>query len=211
MKIYKIVSLLISAILILSMSMAIVPPVSASSEKKQDGGSEQRGYDPVTGQLIFVGAPEGGVIASAVGGGTGPAAFVSAYGKAFGLSNPSNEVTSLSTAEYNGDTVTRYQQVYQGIPVFGGNLVVNTDSTGGLLAMSGKISSDISVDVTPKITAEQAIATAKAVTFKAYQDTYHLKADSLSASEPVLWIYDEKLFTDPVFGPQLVWKVDVTA
>ncbi len=38
-----------------------------------------------------------------------------------------------------------------------------------------------------------------------------MSEEDLSFSEPNLWIYDDKLFTDPVFGPQLVWKVDVTA
>jgi Zn-dependent metalloprotease len=211
MKSYRIFSFLSSVVLILSMSMAIVPSAyagPAANEKKQDGG-EQRGYDPDTGQLIFVGAPEGELIASA--GGAGPMGFVNAYGAAFGLSNPASEVTSLSSADYGGNTVTRYQQVYQGVPVFGGNLVVTTGESGGLVSMAGKISRAISVDVNPVITAEQAIATAQSVTLKAYKDTYGLKAENLSFSQPVLWIYDEKLFTTATFGPQLVWKVEVTA
>ena len=138
MKSHGIFSFLISALIIISMSLAFVPAASAgpaSSENKQDSG-EQRGYDPDTGQLIFVGVPEGKVIASAATGGTGPMAFVNAYGPAFGLSNPANEVTSLGAKENDGgDTVTRYQQVYQGVPVFGGNLVVTTGRSGGLVAM----------------------------------------------------------------------------
>ena len=88
--------------------------------------------------------------------------FVNAYGAAFGLSNPATDVIETSAKQRGGDTVTRYQQLHQGIPVFGGNLVVTTAESGGLVAMAGKISSSITVGITPSQTAEQAIAAAQA-------------------------------------------------
>ncbi|MBI5951709.1 MAG: M4 family metallopeptidase [Chloroflexi bacterium] len=213
MKGNRIFPLLISTLVIISMSLSFVPAVSAgqASDEMKQGGGEELGYDPETGQLIFVGAPAGDEIVSAVGE-IGPMGFVNAYGVAFGLGDPANEVMLQGAADFgDGDTVTRYQQVYQGVPVFGGNLVVNTGESGGLVAMAGKISSNLDVNVIPAITPEQAITAAEAVTLKTHAETYKLKAEDLSFSEPVLWIYDEKLFTEATFGPQLVWMVEVTA
>jgi len=212
MKFRKIVSFWFSALVILSMSMTLVSSVSAAPPPnvKAQGGGVELNYDPDTGQLISVRAPSGGVSASAAGN-LGALGFVNMYASAFGLSDPANELTEQSVKTYGNETVTRYQQVYQGVPVFGGALAVTTDANGALAAMAGKISKGLSVDVAPTVTPDQAISAAQAVTLKTYMETYKLKAENLSFSTPVLQVYDEKMFTDPTLGAQLVWKVDATA
>ncbi len=51
--------------------------------------------------------------------------FLSAYGSAFGLIDQAQELTvEQSKAIEDGRSVVRFQQVYQGIPVLGGELIV---------------------------------------------------------------------------------------
>ncbi|MEV6635771.1 M4 family metallopeptidase [Actinoplanes sp. NPDC051470] len=85
-----------------------------------------------------------------------------------------------------------YQRTHQGLAVVGGDVVVTTDATGAVKDTAVAQSTDISVATTAKITAAQAVATAKAQL---------AKVDSASgATLKVL-----------AFGaPTLVYEVDVT-
>ncbi|MBI5951708.1 MAG: M4 family metallopeptidase [Chloroflexi bacterium] len=219
MKGYKLVSLLVSVLLILSMSMAAMPASTASAGpaptgQAQGSSGETLGYDPDTGHLIFIGAPQGSAIASAAGDLSALSAeqqadsFVNVYASAFGLSNPSQELDALSTSPTaSGGNVTRYQQVYQGVPVFGGNLVVSTADEGGLVAMAGKFSTGLTLSVAPSVAADKASGIAQALVTKLYDLQPGQKT---KAGTPALWVYDEQMFTDSIFGPQLVWNVEVT-
>lgn len=180
---------------------------------QQGEGGEQLAYDPDTGQLIFVGASPGSPIPSPAGEVSALSVeeqamtFVAHYGPRFGLKQPANEVRlNRVDALGNGRRVVRYQQTYQGVPVFGGDLVVNLTDSGALVAMAGKIALlPSSLDVTPVLTAEEAIRKAKGLAAR----LYGVAEDSLSASEPGLWVYDERLFTPTTLAPRAVWKVEV--
>lgn len=113
--------------------------------------------------------------------------------------------------QFNGEVTTfvnRYQQLYRGVPVFGGNMVINQQFYSCRLfnyTVAGKASPNLNVDVTPTLSAEEAVQIAHQMVAKVHGQN----ASILSTAEPSLWIYDERLFTSPALPAQLVWKVEV--
>jgi Zn-dependent metalloprotease len=100
----------------------------------------------------------------------------------------------------------RYQQNYEGIPVLGGELIINTNGSGDLYSINGEISPDISLSTQPTIDSEQARQTALQAAAKWYQ---RIPEDFLT-SEPELWIYDESLLQPSTRPVELVWRMEVT-
>ena len=83
--------------------------------------------------------------------------FAREYGALFGLLDPADElVLEKVTEEKDGASFVRYQQVYQGIPVLGGELVVQLDGMKRLLSLSGKVLPKISLSTSPAISAAEA-------------------------------------------------------
>lgn len=203
---------------LLSLSLAF--PAFQASEASAPAGPFQQGewgeqlaYNPETGQLIFVGASPDQPIPSPAGevstlsAEEQAMAFVAYYGPHFGLKQPANEVRLNRVDEMKaGNRVIRYQQTYQGVPVFGGDLVVDLTDSGALLAMAGKVALlPPDLDVTPTVAAEDAAQTARSLAARLYR----VAEEKLTVSEPGLWIFDKRLFTQSTLPPQLVWKVDV--
>ncbi len=194
--------------------VSVLATGGASAAMQEGGDGERRGYSAETGKLTFLGADPSNPIAlagvSAFGAGpeTVASAAVNAYGPEFGLENPSAElvVTATKNVPARQQTV-KYQQVYQGIPVFGGELNVNLTSEGYLLAMSGEIAPSLSLSIRPQITAEQAAAWALPVVAR----THGLSEASLTATTPELWIYDERLLQPSDRPAALVWRMEVSA
>ena len=63
------------------------------------------------------------------------------YGPEFGLQNPSRELSVMRTDHPGGSRVaTHYQQMYNGVPIMAGELIVNTNTNGDLYSMSGDLS-----------------------------------------------------------------------
>lgn len=124
----------------------------------------------------------------------------------FGINDPASELDLLSVnQDPRGKTSTRFQQVYQGIPIIAGEIMVNTDPRGALLSINGEISPDLDLDPLPQIPPEQASEIALA----AISDFYGLSEGELTATGPELWIYDARLFTPRTVPPALVWRMAV--
>ncbi|RJQ68763.1 M4 family peptidase [Pseudonocardiaceae bacterium YIM PH 21723] len=73
-------------------------------------------------------------------------------------------IESVADSVVHGPGGLRYTTVsksYKNLPVVGGGAVVVTDAAGTVLSQSGDRLSTLSLDTTPKITAEQATGTAK--------------------------------------------------
>ena len=101
----------------------------------------------------------------------------------------------------------RFQQVLKGVPVLGGELIVNLDSRGRILSASGESESSASFAPRPSVSANTARRTARAAVGRQEKMT----AAALHASTPKLWVYDSKLLGGPGLGrPTLVWRVEVT-
>src|SRR4030095_5855115 len=107
----------------------------------------------------------------------------------------------------DGRVTFHYQQKYQGVPVMGGELIVNTNENGDLYSMNGEVSQDLSLQTQPKIDSKGATQTALQALAKWYQKT---PADFV-ASAPELWIYDESLLRPSTQPAELVWRMEIFA
>jgi Zn-dependent metalloprotease len=128
------------------------------------------------------------------------------YGKLFGLSDPARETSvKKHVDEASGRSVTRYQQNYQGIPVIGGELIVNQTDQKQLSSISGKVSPNLKLDTTAKISQQQAADSAVLAVAK----WYSLAAEQIATPKATLSVYDSRLispFAEPV---ALVWQMEV--
>ena len=86
----------------------------------------------------------------------------------------------------------RFQQTYHNIPVYGYHMIVSTNASGEIQSLNGHYIPDLDIDITPKITMEQA----KEIAYKSSQEV-----DSVSDG---LYIYIEN---DNV--ATLCWKIRV--
>jgi bacillolysin len=133
-------------------------------------------------------------------------ADITAYAREFGLRNAGQETQFMkSSATSSGAQSFRYQQVYQGIPVVGGEIIANYDARGRLAALSGQTSPNISVTTTPRLSAQQ--AGAKALAYVSRETS--VPASQLTYNTPVLSIYDSRLLTPDVLPVRLVWRLEV--
>jgi Zn-dependent metalloprotease len=135
--------------------------------------------------------------------------YLDYFSDMLGLSSPQKEllVTRQSALQSSRGDSVRYQQIYQGVPILGGELIVNTDSRGGLLSINGEISPDLSLSVKPTVTAQEAGEVALGVVSKAYG----LDRNQLTVVEPELWIFDERLLKSSERPAELVWRMEVRA
>lgn len=179
-----------------------------------DKGPE-RGYNPENGRLAFIGN-DGPIHIPAVSGleaddmspESMSLAALDVYGPEYGLTRPSEELRLLkSNTEENGRSSFRYQQLYRGIPIFAGELIVNLNKDGDLLSLSGEASPELSLNTEPDITAEEAQTTALGAIAK-YDG---VDPAGLAVSEPELWIFDESLLKESIRPPELVWRMEVAA
>jgi hypothetical protein len=132
--------------------------------------------------------------------------IIDQYADALGLSNPSQELRLEKAESFDNRTMLRYQQVYRGIPVMGGDLILNTQGEGYLLSLSGELSPELSLDTATQLTAEQA----SAIALQAMQKWYPDEGATFKTSEPELWIYDPRLLEDRDGPIVLGWRMDVT-
>ena len=171
------------------------------------------GYHNETGMVRFVGAPAGqalmdGLDLSAEAGPEEVAgAFVAAHGHAFGVEDVGRDLAALSTPEgASGRRAVRYQQYHQGVPILGGELVVQVDGGGRVLAAAGEALPALDVDVTPRVPPEEACRRA----VEAVSRGVEIASDELSCSEPTLWIYNPALLGGPgLRRDRLVWRLEV--
>ena len=135
-------------------------------------------------------------------------AFLSIYGQLFGLRGQDRELDLMQQERLGGRDFVRFQQVYQGIPVIAGEVVVQTNQQRAVMSANGELMPDLQLATQPHITADLAAQQALAAIAKAHQ----LRASDLQATTPQLWIYNPALLGGP--GPRLsrlVWRMDVTA
>lgn len=83
-------------------------------------------------------------------------------GKELGYENALSELTEKNTTTIDGDTYYRLQQNYQGIPVYGRNIVYVTDTENNVITVTGNVQDvDKDVSLTPTATEDQISATIK--------------------------------------------------
>jgi len=135
-------------------------------------------------------------------------AFLGEHGDLFGLRDASGELTLMTeVSDETQRSFERFQQVYQGVPVLGGELVVQLDEGKNIISVNGEILPELDDEILVyEISPEAALETALNVAAKKYE----MDTDQLSATDPSLWIYSPKLFASMEGPTQLVWQVEVT-
>ena len=168
-----------------------------------------------TGQTRFIGTRAGKPIPRPPGLASSAApqsiarAFLDQNGDLFGVANQAKQLRLVgATKATNGGSSVRFQQLHQGVPVLGGELIVGLDRTGNILHANGETLPGAAVDVVPATRASRAAEAARAVV----AEERHVGVRSLETTQPELWIYDPALLGGP--GPKetkLVWRMDVTS
>lgn len=184
-----------------------------SQLRQQSGGNLQLDYHRETGAVRFLATDAAHPIARAASlGATATAeqasrAFLSSYGALFGL-NDQAQLTVMHNEQLAGRSFVRFQQRYQGVPVLGGELIVQTDARRNIISANGETLPGLDLSVTPRISAAAATQTGLAALAK----TYKLALRDFQSSQPQLWIYNPALLGGPgLRQPALVWRMEVTA
>jgi len=164
-------------------------------------------WDPRTGtpQSLF------GRLSEAAPGESDAAAarrFVAENSGLFRLSPALSELALSSSFDSPMGSHVAFRQVYQGIPVLAGELIVQTTAQRAVASANGEIMPGLQLDVQPRVTADQAGSEALAAVAK-YQGA---DAAKLRASAPQLWIYNPVLLGGPGLPvSRLVWRTEVKA
>jgi Zn-dependent metalloprotease len=208
---------LFNLVMLLSLAVQSFVPVAPDSRANavaSDQNAIRKSYHPQTGKLTFLGAdPKQPIqVKTAMLPGMLPEAraqsILAEYGPEFGIQDPSRELIVRKTTQPGKDRQTiRYQQVFKDIPVLGGELIVNMQTDGALLSMNGEISPAIILSTKPIITS----ASARQTAMETITATYSVSISKLTATEPALWFFDERLFKDSQRPVELVWRVEVSA
>ena len=112
----------------------------------QSGDGLKRQNNAQSGRVSFIGPEKGSVVpaSQALGIFTRPQdparALANRYAPEFGLKDPGRDLSQLKAKHSkDGRLTVRYQQNYNGIPVMGGELIVNTNENGDLYSMNGEV------------------------------------------------------------------------
>ncbi len=189
------------------------PPALTEQLQRQTEGQVRISYHAQTGKVRFVGTdpahpiPRPAALVAEAAPEQAARHFLSTYGRLFGLTNQANELTVMRTKSADrGRSFVRFQQVYQGVPVMGGELIVQVDAQKNVLSANGEVLPDLAVDVVPTIDAQAAQQAALAKVAK----DYGLSVADLTTTQPELWIYNPILLGGPGLRfNSLVWRMDV--
>ena len=132
--------------------------------------------------------------------------FVDTYGGAFGLAG-SSQVRMLKAAvtDVLGFEHVRLQQIHEGVPVRGGELLVHLKGSR-VMAANGHVIADLPNDLSPAVASELARFEARQIVEK------YRSANAAGAlySEPRLEIFNRGLLSDRSDQSHLAWFVEAT-
>jgi len=161
-----------------------------------------------TGKIRFLAAAAGGsmpqlsFVAPDTDAESAARTFLAAYGSLFGIREQEQELTVKKVRERS----VKFRQVYNGIPVIAGELVVNLDLKRNVRSINGEISPDINLSTTPALSAKEAKGKALAVVSKRHGIT----KSELSVTDKELSIFNPMLIGhDDRNTNYLVWRIEV--
>src|SRR6266498_410158 len=202
---------LLLVIAILAMTFSNIQPATA---QRSGGDGLKRQVNAESGKVSFMSPESGRALSAAQALGTSirpqnPAmALVKRFAPEFGVKNPERELVEMkSNHGSDGRMSVRYQQQYQGIPVLGGELIVNTNDNGDLYSINGEVSPELSLSTQPMIETKQVKETVLQLMAKWYQRN----TKEFIITEPELWVFDESLLQPGTRPVELVWRMEVTS
>ncbi len=132
--------------------------------------------------------------------------YLSVCGSLLGLRDQASDLKLMKQKQEAGRSTVRFQQQYQGIPVVGGEVIVQVDGNNNIVAVNKEVLPKIKVATQAAVSAAQAQENA----LQAVAKKYELDVSDLTASEPQLWIYDPRLIGPDKGDTRLVWRLEVT-
>ena len=191
-----------------------IDPAGIARLVAESGGNAQVTVHDATGAARFVRTSPGGKLGLLSQGARAAtdeakksraAEFFSAYGSIFGITSAASELEEARVAkDPQGGTHIVHRQLYQGVPVFAGELRSHFDASDELVAVTGTFVPEIAVNASPTRTAEQAGRTAVA-----WVEADLERTDRLAAVATTLVVFREGL-AKGVPGPNhLAWQVEV--
>ncbi len=190
-----------------------IDPAGVARLVADSGGTAQVSIHDATGAARFVRVAPGGTLGVRVFGRSlsdeakqnRAAQFLNQYRSIFGISSVSTELGKASVdRDRQGGTHLTYKQVYQGVPVFAGELKAHFSPAGELTAVNGTFIPDITVNPSPTRSAEEAGKTAISV----------VTADLARKVKPLaakttLVVFREGLAKGVPGANHLAWQVEV--
>jgi bacillolysin len=159
------------------------------------------------GRIDFVSSSDGeGLLAGSTRPASSFAQQLARYGEAFGIDGTtSRAVVDQTIPSTTGGAVVRSQQTVDGVPVFGGEVVMSLDSDQDVVSIDAATSDATEVPA-PVVSEARARRTALAVTAKAHR----VPVKGLTATSRGRHLYDPALVhvTDPG-GARPVWQFEV--
>jgi Zn-dependent metalloprotease len=140
--------------------------------------------------------------------------FLGGVGALFGLQDQAAELTLMGvSSDQARHSFVRFQQNYQGLPVMGGELIVQLDQAQNVRSVSGEVMPALQVETVPVVSAEAAEETAVDAIAKEYRLSHNEElAGKWLASPPELWVYQPDLLGAPgLREARLVWRTTVSA
>jgi len=135
-----------------------------------------------------------------------PMSALQQYAPMFGVADPAQDMVLIEQSmPTDRPSVTRYQQQYQGLPVIGGELLVNLDANGQLRAMNGEIAQDLQVDTNATLSASQA----QQIALRAVAKWTGRSPQALQINGATLSVYQPALLVPGTLPTQLVWQLEV--
>jgi Zn-dependent metalloprotease len=205
---------IIFALFCLAVMLSLLTPQVSRAEPPHQGEKLRTVQHDKTGYFTFVGidsARSHTALPNAAFAAGGPSqaialADITTYAAEFGLRNPGQELVLKTSGSMRGNGQSfRYQQVYQSVPIIGGEIIVNYDAQGRLAAITGETAPRLDVSTSPTLEAAQAAEIARGYVAR----STGLSVDELTASAPELWVYDPRLLTASEFPPDVVWRIEV--
>ncbi len=227
MKLYRfflfLFPLMLFSLMFLPTLHAQSPPLQAGEQsndilieqlRQQTDNAVQISYHRETEVIRFLGTtldhaiPQPISLAESVSAQEAAFVFLEKYGRLFGLDAPRDALRLKKTESLaDGRSFVRFQQIYEALPVIGGELVVQLNEKNEVLSVNGEILPRLTLDTTPLIDAELARELAIGQVAK----NAEVDINELVASEASLSVYNPILLGGA--GPRfeaLVWQVYVT-
>ncbi len=183
--------------------------VQALRALRSDADGTVRVLRDAEGDVSFVGSTDGAAMVASDAGSVWRSAQdqLNAYGDAFGIDGgTSKALVTRTLASATGGSVVRAQQVVDGVPVFGGQVVMSLDEHQGLVSVSSATTRATQV---PGAEVAQATAAeaARAVTAR----SHHVRPSALELTSVGRRLYDPAIVhtSDPL-GVRPVWQFEVT-
>jgi len=138
-------------------------PVGIQRLEAESGGTAEVSLDRATGAVRFLRVPAGGISLAGATPRERAAEFLERHGRIFGVADRAGELAEDRTWTDRGGSVHHtYQQRYNGVPVFAGEIRLHFDAQGRMTAANGSFLPGIEIDPVPKKTGAQAAVLAVA-------------------------------------------------